>query len=174
MRCGQSLAPMAAAPKAQPPHAQAARAAFALRCFAPAHSSIAFAPETIAVADAEGKADLTTVVSRFIEGDEDANSFDNLDFQPGSGNLYVIEDHANGDVWACLPDGADRDLKSDGCTRMLSVKDSSAEPTGFIFTADGSTAYVAIQHSDDTAMAQVDGYGTDDILVIKGFAPVAR
>ena len=132
------------------------------------------APETIAVPDAEGKAELTTVVSRFIEGDEDANSFDNLDFQPGSGNLYVIEDHPNGDIWACLPDGADRDLKSDGCARMLSVKDSSAEPTGFIFTADGSTAYVAIQHSDDKAMALVDGYGTDDVLVIKGFAPVAK
>ncbi len=132
------------------------------------------APETIAVPDAEGKVDMTTVVTRFIEGDKDANSFDNLDFQPGTGNLYVVEDHPNGDIWACLPDGADRNLKSDGCAKMLSVKDTSAEPTGFIFTADGMTAYVSIQHSDDKAMAQVDGYGTDDVLVIKGFAPVAK
>ena len=111
------------------------------------------APDTIAVPDAEGKADLTTVVTRFIEGDRDMNSADNLDFQPGSGNLYVIEDHPNGDIWACLPDGADRDLKSDGCAKMLSVKDTSAEPTGFIFAADGTTAYVSVQHSDDTGMA---------------------
>lgn len=132
------------------------------------------APATIPVPDAEGKAELTTVVTRFIEGDREMNSADNLDFQPGSGNLYVIEDHDNGDIWACLPDGADRNLKSDGCARMLSVKDTSAEPTGFIFAADGLTAYVSIQHSDDTAMAPVDGYGTDDVLVITGFAPVAK
>ena len=132
------------------------------------------APATIAVPDAEGKAELTTVVARFIEGDKDANAFDNLEFQPGSGNMYVIEDHDNGDVWACLPDGADRNVASDGCIKALSVKDTSAEPTGFIFTADGSTAYVVVQHSDDTAMQKVDGYGTDDVLVIRGFAPVAR
>ncbi len=132
------------------------------------------APETIPVPDAELKAELTTTVTRFIEGDQDANSFDNLDFQPGTGNLYVIEDHPNGDIWACLPDGADRNLKSDGCIKMLSVKDTSAEPTGFIFSADGSTAYLSIQHSDDTAMPLVDGYGTDDLLKITGFAPVAK
>ncbi len=106
------------------------------------------APATIVAADAEGKVEaMTTVATRFIEGDKEANAFDNLDFQPGSGNLYVIEDHDNGDVWACLPDGADRDLKTDGCIRVLSVKDTSAEPTGFIFAADGATAYVVIQHS---------------------------
>ena len=132
------------------------------------------APETIAVPDADGKAQLTTVVTRFIEGDKDANSFDNLDFQPGSGNLYVIEDHPNGDIWACLPDGADRDLKADGCIKVLSVKDTSAEPTGFIFAPDGLTAYVSIQHSQDDGMAAVDGYGSDDVLVITGFAPVTK
>jgi secreted PhoX family phosphatase len=111
----------------------------------------------------------TVVVNRFVEGDSDFNSFDNLDFQPGRGILYVIEDHENGDIFACLRDGLDRDIKTDGCVKVLSVKDSSAEPTGFIFTADGTTAYVSIQHSDDTNMPQVDGYGTDDIIKITGF-----
>lgn len=60
------------------------------------------------------------------------NSFDNLAFQPRTGNLYVIEDHDKGDVYACLPDGEDRDIKTDGCIHVLSVKDSSAEPTGFM------------------------------------------
>ena len=132
------------------------------------------APQTIPVPDAEGKAELTTTVTRFIEGDTDANSFDNLDFQPGTGNLYVIEDHPNGDIWACLPDGGDRNLQSDGCIKALSVRDTSAEPTGFIFSADGRTAYLSIQHSDDTAMPLVDDYGTDDLLKITGFAPVAK
>lgn len=111
----------------------------------------------------------SVVVNRFVEGDTQANSFDNLAFQPSSGNLYVIEDHDNGDVWACLPDGGDRDLKSDGCVRVLSVKDQEAEPTGFAFTADGKSAYLSIQHSDDAAMPNVDDYATDDIIVITGF-----
>lgn len=108
-------------------------------------------------------------VNRFVEGDTDFNSFDNLDFQPRTGNLYVIEDHPNGDIFACLPDGMDRDIKSDGCVKMLSVKDSSAEPTGFLFTADGNSAYLSIQHSNDSLMPQVDGFPTDDVLKITGF-----
>ena len=126
-------------------------------------------PLTIAVPDAEGKLVMTTSVVRFIEGDTDFNSVDNLAFQPGTGILYVIEDHPNGDIWACLPDGADRDLKSDGCIKVLSVMDTSAEPTGFTFAADGLTAYVNIQHSDDTNVEKVNDYGTDDVLVISGF-----
>jgi len=72
-------------------------------------------------------------------------------------------------VFACLRDGADRDIKSDGCVKMLSVKDTSAEPTGFIFSPDGQTAYVSIQHSNDGNMPLVDGYATDDLLMITGF-----
>lgn len=111
----------------------------------------------------------TVTVNRFVEGDTDHNSFDNLAFQPGTGNLYIIEDHDNGDVIACLPDGLDRDIKTDGCVKMLSVKDSSAEPTGFLFDASGTTAYVSIQHSDDAHMPLVDGYRSDDVLKITGF-----
>lgn len=118
-----------------------------------------------------GNGERTVAVNRFIEGDTQLNAPDNLAFQPNTGNLYVIEDNKNGDVWACLPDGADRDIKSDGCIRILSVVDTSAEPTGFGFSPDGSTAYVSIQHSDDPAdgSMDVDGYGTDDLLVITGF-----
>jgi len=111
----------------------------------------------------------TVVINRFLEGDADFNSVDNVAFQPGTGNLYVIEDHKNGDVFACLPDGKDRDIKTDGCVKMLSVKDRSAEPTGYIFSADGRTAYVSIQHSGDAAMPMVDDYGTDDVIRITGF-----
>jgi len=113
--------------------------------------------------------DSYTIVNRFIEGDTDLNAPDNLAFQPVSGNLYVIEDHGLGDIFACLPDGADRDIKSDGCIRLLSIKDSSAEPTGFTFSPDGKTAYVSIQHSNDTGMPNVDDYATDDVIKITGF-----
>jgi hypothetical protein len=111
----------------------------------------------------------TVTVNRFVEGDTDFNSVDNLAFQPVTGNLYVIEDHDSGDIWACLPDGADRNIKSDGCVKILSVKDSTAEPTGFLFDASGTTAYVSIQHSNDSLMPLVDGYPTDDVLKITGF-----
>ena len=111
----------------------------------------------------------SVAVNRFVEGDTDFNSFDNLEFQPRTGNVYVIEDHPNGDIFACLPDGMDHDIKTDGCVKILSVKDSSAEPTGFLFDASGTTAYVSIQHSDDTNMPLVDGYRTDDVLKITGF-----
>lgn len=116
-----------------------------------------------------------STANRFIEGDAELNSVDNLAFQPSTGNMYIIEDHSNGDIFSCLPDGNDRDIKTDGCVRVLSVKDTSAEPTGFEFTADGKTAYVAIQHSDDSACtagtdcAMFDDYPTDDIVVVTGF-----
>ena len=118
---------------------------------------------------ANGENHAFVTINRFVEGDEELNAPDNLAFQPNTGILYVIEDNANGDIWACLPDGSDRDVKTDGCIRILSVKDSSAEPTGFIFTADGKTAYVSVQHSADGHMPSVDGYPTDDVLVITGF-----
>lgn len=114
-------------------------------------------------------AERTVVVNRFVEGDPDFNSFDNLALQPNTGNAYVVEDHPNGDIFACLPDGKDRDVKTDGCVKVLSVKDSTAEPTGFIFSPDGSTAYLSIQHSSDGRMPPVDGYPTDDVLKITGF-----
>jgi secreted PhoX family phosphatase len=53
--------------------------------------------------------------------------------------------------------------------KILSVADSSAEPTGFLFDASGTTAYVSIQHSDDTNMPLVDDYRSDDVLKITGF-----
>ena len=111
----------------------------------------------------------SVVVNRFVEGDTEFNSVDNLAFNPRTGQLFVIEDHSNGDVWACLKDGDDRDIKTDGCIRVLSVKDQSAEPTGFTFHPSGLWAYVSIQHSDDAGIADVDDYGTDDVLVINGF-----
>jgi len=111
----------------------------------------------------------TVIANRFIEGDTDFNSFDNLAFQPNTGNVYIVEDQPNGDIFACLPDGFDRNIKSDGCIKILSVIDSSAEPSGYIFSADGKTAYLSIQHSDDSLMKKFDDYATDDILKITGF-----
>lgn len=131
--------------------------------------TVDLAPNEAPQADADGKLVFTTSVNRFLEGDKTANSFDNLSFQGNMSTLYVVEDHPNGDIWACLADGADQDIKTDGCVRVFAVKDTSAEPTGFIFTDDGMTAYVSIQHSDDTNVPKLDDYGTDDLIKITGF-----
>ncbi len=124
---------------------------------------------------AEIKGFAVAAANRAVEGDSDLNQPDNLAFQPRTGNMYVIEDQTFGDVWACLPDGQDRNIKTDGCVKVLSVRDSSAEPTGFAFTGNGKTAYVHIQHSNDTACTagsdceSNDGYPTDDLIKITGF-----
>src|SRR5204863_10202458 len=123
--------------------------------------TVDMAPTEAPQADAEGKLVFSVATNRFVEGDTVFNSFDNLSFQGKSSMLYVVEDHPNGEIYACLPDGEDRDIKTDGCVRFLAVKDTSAEPTGFIFSDDGMTAYVSVQHSEDSKMEKVDGYDTD-------------
>jgi secreted PhoX family phosphatase len=112
--------------------------------------------------------------NRLMEGDMRFNSFDNLDIQPVSGNIYVVEDHEFGEIWACLPDGVDTNIKSDGCLAMLSIRDPEAEPTGFIFDGTGKTAYYILQHGQqfdellDFESNPVDGM-TDDLMKITGF-----
>jgi hypothetical protein len=137
------------------------------------------------VPDSDGGAIFKFIPSVPFSG---SNAITNLDQSPlTAGNVYAMQvscqpdvqqygqgcevGHAapNGDIFACLRDGKDRDFESDGCVKLLSVKDSSAEPTGFVFASDGRTAYLSIQHSDDTNMPDLDDYATDDVLKISGF-----
>jgi secreted PhoX family phosphatase len=100
-------------------------------------------------------------VERFITGSEERAMYDNVAFQPHTGNLVVLEDGPvtavtnlnpltselrGNDLWICLPDGADDDALTDGCVRFASIRDTSAEPTGFIFLGSGEEAFVNIQH----------------------------
>jgi len=100
------------------------------------------------------------VVERFVPGSAEAAMFDNVAFQPFTGNLVVLEDGPTSivtssgekprgnDLWICLPDGADADIQTDGCVRFASLKDTSSEPTGFIFLGSGEAAFVNLQHRD--------------------------
>jgi hypothetical protein len=100
-------------------------------------------------------------VDRFFAGSEERGMFDNVAFQPHTGNLVVLEDNSvdvvkqlnppvnelrGNDLWICLPDGDDDDVQTDGCVRFASIRDTSAEPTGFIFKGSGESAFVNIQH----------------------------
>jgi secreted PhoX family phosphatase len=120
------------------------------------------------------------VVSRFVIGSQQRGMFDNVAFQPHTGNLVVLEDgpttikNADGtetprgnDLWICLPDGDDDDTLTDGCVRFASIRDTSAEPTGFIFAGSGEYAFVNIQHR---AVNDAAGAGNHGALVkISGF-----
>jgi secreted PhoX family phosphatase len=98
-------------------------------------------------------------VRRFIAGNPQFNYFDNVAFQPNTGNLAITEDGEvevvkkdgttelrGNDILLCLTDGDDDDVQNDGCIRIASLRDTASEPTGIIFTGSGDTLYVSMQH----------------------------
>jgi hypothetical protein len=112
------------------------------------------------------------LVSLFVAGNPELRMPDNLDFQPGTGILYLLMDattsaenpaYANDQVWACLPDGSDPDLLTDGCVRVMNLKDGESEFTGIQFMGDGKSFLIHLQHrtQDDRAVPNT----ADEILV---------
>jgi hypothetical protein len=98
---------------------------------------------------------------------------DNVAYQPGRGNWLIQEDGdgpevgRNNDIFSCLDDGADDDLLSDGCLRVLTVNDlhpsaagTGAETTGGIFNAFGNRYWVSIQHNvtDHGVILEITGW----------------
>ena len=127
--------------------------------------------ETICVTDgslAEATANTATPeVQYFVLGTWDFAMMDNIAYQPGRGNWVINEDGdgpeafgRNNDIWDCLGDGDDVDTLSDGCIRVATLNDLTAESTGGIFDGDGDTYYVSIQHN-------ITGHGV--ILKITGW-----
>jgi secreted PhoX family phosphatase len=79
---------------------------------------------------------------------------DNIAFQPRRGNWIIHEDADtdylrphNNDLWDCLPDGSDPDTLSDGCVRIGTLNDLTAEWTGGVFDSTGEHFYVSVQHN---------------------------
>jgi secreted PhoX family phosphatase len=92
----------------------------------------------------------------FVPGSPAFAMPDNVAYQPGRGNWVIHEDADtntalqgphNNDLWDCLPDGGDPDLQSDGCVRIATLNDLTAEWTGGIFDASGEHFYVSVQHN---------------------------
>jgi hypothetical protein len=121
-------------------------------------------------------------VTRFVTGSEERGMFDNVAFQPHTGNLVILEDNSvdsvkqlnplvtelrGNDLWICLPDGEDDDELTDGCVRFASIRDTSAEPTGFIFTGSGESAFVNIQHRAANDALGKENHGA--LVKISGF-----
>jgi secreted PhoX family phosphatase len=111
--------------------------------------------ETICITDGTLEAavsgDGSPQVQYFVVGDPQFAMPDNLAYQPGRGNWIIEEDgdqlQGNNDIFSCLPDGTDTSLLSDGCVRIATLNDLTAETTGGIFNADGSSYFVSIQHN---------------------------
>jgi hypothetical protein len=108
----------------------------------------------------------TPEVQYFVIGTPDFAMMDNLSYQPGRGNWVIHEDGdgpdvgRNNDLWLCFEDGDDADSLSDGCLRIGTLNDLSAELTGGIFDASGAHFYVSVQHN-------VTGHGV--VLDITGW-----
>lgn len=126
--------------------------------------------ETICITDgtlAEALANSATPELQYLViGTPDFAMMDNLAYQPGRGNWLIQEDGdgpevgRNNDIFSCLDDGGDDDLLSDGCVRVLTVNDLTAETTGGIFDASGKRYWVSVQHN-------VTGHGV--VLEITGW-----
>jgi len=114
----------------------------------------------------------TPEVQFFVIGSSDLAMPDNIAYQPGRGNWILHEDgdigatQKNNDLWDCLPDGADMDGVSDGCIRIGTLNDltanagEGAEWTGGIFDATGTRFFVSVQHN-------VSGHGV--VLEVTGW-----
>jgi Alkaline phosphatase PhoX len=116
------------------------------------------------------------VVHQFVVGDPQLRMPDNIDFQPGTGIMYLNMDattsaeddsFTNDDVWACLPDGDDHDLLTDGCVRVATLLDGEAEFTGIAFTGDGTSFYQVLQHRTQDGRAVPN---TTDIIKVSGLS----
>ncbi|HEU0021566.1 MAG TPA: alkaline phosphatase PhoX [Dehalococcoidia bacterium] len=96
----------------------------------------------------------TPQVQYLVMGNPAINMPDNIAYQPGTGNWVIHEDAANtfggphnNDLWDCLDDGKDDNLQSDGCIRIGTLNDMTAEWTGGLFDATGKRFFVSVQHN---------------------------
>jgi len=113
--------------------------------------------ETVCVTDgtlAQATANSATPELRYlVMGTWDFAMMDNLAQQPGRGNWVIHEDGdgaefgRNNDLWSCMDDGEDADTLSDGCARVATLNDLTAEWTGGIFDGTGTHFYVSVQHN---------------------------
>lgn len=126
--------------------------------------------ETVCLMDGTVAASATNATApelqMFVFGNPDFAMPDNIAFNDRTKIWAINEDGdgpdvgKNNDIWACLQDGVDSDLLSDGCVRFASLNDLHAESTGGIFDGEGRNYYVSIQHN-------VTGHGV--VLRVSGF-----
>lgn len=110
----------------------------------------------------------TPEVQYLVMGSTTLNMPDNIAYQPGTGNWVIHEDAANtfggphnNDLWDCLDDGKDANLQGDGCIRIGTLNDMTAEWTGGLFDATGERFFVSVQHNITGAGVVIEITGWD-------------
>jgi hypothetical protein len=93
-------------------------------------------------------------VQYLVMGSPSINMPDNIAYQPVTGNWVLHEDgdttfggDHNNDLWDCLDDGQDDNLQGDGCIRIGTLNDLTAEWTGGFFDDTGQRFFVSVQHN---------------------------
>ena len=97
------------------------------------------------------------------------NMPDNIAFQPGRGQLRSCtrtprrrsKARTTTTCGTACPTAPDQDLLSDGCVRIATLNDLTAEWTGGIFDASGTHFYVSIQHNISGKATILDITGWD-------------
>ncbi len=100
----------------------------------------------------------TPEVQYLVTGNRRFSMMDNIAYQPGTGNWVIQEDRDavemtgdgyphNNSIWMCLDDGADANTLSDGCVRIVTLNDLTAESTGGVFDGDGKRYFFSVQHN---------------------------
>jgi hypothetical protein len=121
--------------------------------------------------DEAGANTATPEAQMFVVGSKTISMMDNIAYQPGRNNWVIQEDRDavdmsgdgypfNNSIHLCMEDGEDVDDQSDGCVRIVTLNDLSAESTGGLFDAAGENYYFSIQHN-------VTGHGV--ILKLTGW-----
>jgi hypothetical protein len=126
--------------------------------------------ETICITDGTREQALANTaipeVQSLVIGTPELAMNDNLEYQKSRRNWILHEDGdspevgRNNDLWSCLDDGRDDGYLSDGCIRIGTLNDLTAEWTGGLFDGRENHFYVSIQHN-------ITGHGV--ILDITGW-----
>jgi secreted PhoX family phosphatase len=111
----------------------------------------------------------TPELQLLVAGNSELAMQDNMAYNPRKGFWVMNEDGEgpgvgrNNDIWACLDDGSDFDLLTDGCLRFATLNDLTAESTGGIFDGTGRHYYVSIQHNvtGHGVVLDITGWGGD-------------
>lgn len=123
--------------------------------------------ETICITDGTlGQATANEAIPEaqlLVVGNPELAMPDNIAYQPHRGNWIIHEDAAteylrphNNDLWDCRDDGQDDNLLSDGCVRVATLNDLTAEWSGGVFDAWGKHFYVSVQHNISGAGVVLD------------------
>ena len=105
----------------------------------------------------------TVLLTRILTGHTALRSPQRIAFQPDTGIIYVSTVTGKAGVWACLPDGVDRDVRVDGCAHIVS-RGNALQPLDILFEPDGRGLLLNNSDKSGSELVRVGGFNIDDIV----------